>query len=367
MPTTFSDRYSQASLVPYKWEDEVILDDYPVAANQVIALGNTVAVVTAATATDVQTLTNTGTGGTFTVQFGNAQVYTTTPLNCASCTAAQLQAALQALPNIGSGGCTVSGGPFTSGGGSLVVTFAGALAGQPQPLLVINNSASTGGTVTVAHTTQGVQNGSLVNYVGTKVANPSAAPVPTVAGADGTLAVGSYSVTYTYVTAAGESLPSPAATIAVASTNHIAIASITSIPTGVVSVNVYLDGVFFKNQAVTSGATGGFNILAPASGAALTQPTVSTAFLNSDGSQIPIGFAWYAMAADTTGKITQGNSVPSGNPFGNIEYTGNVAIAGAFPCASLNGGAGIDQVTADRLGRLISGSLATGYFMAVGI
>ena len=360
MPTTSYDQFTQLELTPAIYEERLAKLVLPVAANQVIPRGGVVAQTTAASATDVQTLTGTATGGTFTITFGNATQYITSALPF-NATAAQIQAALQALPNIGAGGVVCSGGAL--GTSPVVCTFAGALANQPQPLFVINNGGATGGSVTVAHTTQGVANGALVNYDGTKVANPTVAPSVSAAGADGTLAVGAYSVTYTYVTAAGESLPSPAATIAVASTNHITIASITSVPANVTSVNVYLNGTFYKNQTVTANATGAFNILAPAAGAGLESPNVSTAYNYSDGRQIPIGLAILPMAADPSGKITFA-STPTGNSQGQIRYAAEIAIAGYFNTGDL---AGLDANVVSILGRLVIGTTSAGILAVTGV
>lgn len=107
-------------------------------------------------ANSVQTLTVGGspTGGTFTLSF-NAGL--TTPL-AYNATAAQVQAALEALPDVGAGNVVVTGSP----GGPWAVTFQADLGNSPQaPLLVAANNL-TGGTspaVTVAQTTVGVAAG----------------------------------------------------------------------------------------------------------------------------------------------------------------------------------------------------------------
>ena len=90
-------------------------------------------------------------------------MYTTAPL-AYNATAATIQSALQALPNIGSGNITCTGGALGSAG--VVCTFAGALANQPQPIFVINGASLTGAgaAVSVNHTTPGVANGALVAY-----------------------------------------------------------------------------------------------------------------------------------------------------------------------------------------------------------
>lgn len=367
MPTKVTNSYTQASLNAYKFADLVRMDDFDVSANEVIALGAVVAQLTGVNANDVQTLTNTATGGTFTLTFGNTVTYTTTALTCTTLTAAQLQTALQALPNIGAGNCTVTGGPFSSGAGSLVVTFNGALANNRQTLMVINNGSATGGSVTIAHTTTGNRQGAIVNYNGTLVANPTTAMTLGAAGADGTLAAGTYSLTYTKVTAAGESLPNYPATIAISATNHIAVTSITGMEASVTAVNVYINGVFAVQQAVASGATGGFNILAYSSGSGKAAPTVSTAYVNSNGSQIPIGAAWYPAASAPNGVITYG-PVASGNEFQPSLYTVPVALQGYFKTGdlSINGVAGVDATTVAALGKLVRGTLTNGVLVITG-
>lgn len=98
----------------------------------------------------VQTLTITGTptGGTYKLRW-NGQETSALAYNA---DAAAIDAALEALSNIGAGDVSVSGtGPFT-------VTFTGALAGKAQPIIELSNNSLTGGSspsVTIAITTLG--------------------------------------------------------------------------------------------------------------------------------------------------------------------------------------------------------------------
>ena len=141
MPIAPYDLYTQAELIPTMFPERMLKASLPVAANQHLAKGTVVGIVTNASANDVQTLSQaSATGGTFTITFGFGTVYTTAPL-AYNATAATIQSALQALPNIGSGNITCTGGALGSAG--VVCTFAGALAHQPQP---------------------GVANGALVAY-----------------------------------------------------------------------------------------------------------------------------------------------------------------------------------------------------------
>lgn len=380
MPTAITSAYSQASLTPYKWQNRVQLEDYQVAANTVIPQGGIVAAFTGASADDVQTLTNTATGGTFTLTVGNALTSTTAALACTTLTAAQLQTALNAAyaslcPGAGTTGfITVTGGPFTSGGGTLTVTYnngtakTGPLSANPQTLMVVNNGNATGGSVTIAHTTVGVNNGAITNYVGTQVANPTTAPTLTATGAGGTIGAGTYAVTYTKVTAAGESLPSYPAFVTLTSAQSIQVTSITGLENSVTYINVYINNVFAYQKSVTSNASGTITVSAAPSSAGKSAPLVSTAFVNNDGSQIPVGAAWYAMASAPNGAITFGGTSPAGNEYRPNWYTGNTAISGYFSCANLvtAGAAGVDQNTVNTLGRLIVPGLTTGVLVITG-
>jgi hypothetical protein len=96
---------------------------------------------------EVQTLTEGGSGLTsFTVTFGGQ----TTASLAAAATAAQVQAALEALSTVGVGNVTVTG----SAGGPYTVTFQGTLAGTDTAAMTTTPTGGTG-TVTVATTTAG--------------------------------------------------------------------------------------------------------------------------------------------------------------------------------------------------------------------
>lgn len=101
---------------------------------------------------EIQTLTVTGspTGGTFTLTFGVQE----TGNIAYDATFGDVEAALEALSNIGIGNVNVTGGA----GGPWVVTFVNALGNQSQSALVVDNALLTGGTdpdVTVAETQAG--------------------------------------------------------------------------------------------------------------------------------------------------------------------------------------------------------------------
>jgi autotransporter-associated beta strand protein len=88
---------------------------------------------------DQQQLTVSGPStGSFRLSFSGGGITQSTPGLPATATAAQVQAALAALPNIGPGNVAV-----TQNGTVFTVTFIGALAGRDQPQLTATTSAST--------------------------------------------------------------------------------------------------------------------------------------------------------------------------------------------------------------------------------
>jgi hypothetical protein len=95
---------------------------------------------------EVQTLTITATGGTYTLTF-NGQTTTAIAFNA---NAATIQTAFTALSTVGAGNATVTGtGPF-------VFTFQNALGEQDVSAITVGTGSLTGGTATMAQTTAGV-------------------------------------------------------------------------------------------------------------------------------------------------------------------------------------------------------------------
>ncbi len=131
-------------------------------ANLSLKKGTVIGQVSSANASEVQSLAISGTptGGTFTLTFGGL----TTGALAFNSTASQVQAALQGLASIGSGNVTCSGGALP--GTAVTITFAGDLANQPQPLVVVSASL-TGGTspaAMVTRTTTGIAFGKWAAY-----------------------------------------------------------------------------------------------------------------------------------------------------------------------------------------------------------
>lgn len=137
------------------------------APNTTFARGTVLGQITNS-ANDVQTITVSGTptGGTFTLKLeypvGNVQ---TTGAIAYNATASAVQTALAALPNVGSGNVSCSGGAFP--GTAVVATFQGGLAGRPIPVMTLGTNSLSGGsspTAGVAHTTTGRTAGTFKAY-----------------------------------------------------------------------------------------------------------------------------------------------------------------------------------------------------------
>jgi hypothetical protein len=109
---------------------------------------------------EVQTITfgGTPTGGTFKLAF---EGFTTAAITWSSTNNTlrdNVDAALEALPSIGTGGVTTAVGTMTDGIGTLTITFAGNRGKQAVPTISVANNSLTGTspTVAVAETTPGV-------------------------------------------------------------------------------------------------------------------------------------------------------------------------------------------------------------------
>lgn len=109
---------------------------------------------TGSPADEVQTISSTASGGTFRLTFNFEGISEQTSALAFNATAAQIQAALEALRSIKAGNVACAGGPLPA---DVTVTFQGALAKADVPILTVDNTAATGGTVTVAQTTAGAQ------------------------------------------------------------------------------------------------------------------------------------------------------------------------------------------------------------------
>lgn len=119
-------------------------------ASRLVLKGTVLGQITGTTAVnEVQSLIATGgSAGTFRLVY-DGEVTASIAYNA---NAAAVQTALEALPSIGTGGVTCSGGPLP--GTAVVITFAGNLAGQAQPLITSIDSI-TDGDATITRTTAG--------------------------------------------------------------------------------------------------------------------------------------------------------------------------------------------------------------------
>jgi|GEM_PF-1656499 len=104
---------------------------------------------------EVQQVSATGmpTGGSFTLQFNDGGTIATTAAIPSNASAAQLQTALEGLPNVAVGDVAVAGGPLP--GAPLTVTFQGALANANFRGMIADDSAVVGGGIRVSTTTDG--------------------------------------------------------------------------------------------------------------------------------------------------------------------------------------------------------------------
>lgn len=109
---------------------------------------------------EVQTITfgGTPTGGTFKLKFGS---FITAAISWSATNNTlrdNVDAALEALPNVGTGNATTAVGTMTAGVGDLTVTFSGALAKRAVSLITVknNNLTGTAPTISTTRTTPGV-------------------------------------------------------------------------------------------------------------------------------------------------------------------------------------------------------------------
>jgi hypothetical protein len=109
---------------------------------------------------EVQTLTigGTPTGGTFKIAFDGHTSGAITWSATDATLLANIQAALDAMPNIGTNGCVAAAGTVSSGIGTVTLTFGANLAKLAVALMTIalNSLTGTSPTLAIAETTAGV-------------------------------------------------------------------------------------------------------------------------------------------------------------------------------------------------------------------
>lgn len=103
---------------------------------------------------EVQTLTfgGTPTGGTFKLSFGGEETAAITWSATNNTLVSNIDAALEALANIGASEVTTAVGTMTNGIGTITVAFAGALGKLNVPTLVVSDNSLTGTLPTLAAT-----------------------------------------------------------------------------------------------------------------------------------------------------------------------------------------------------------------------
>lgn len=109
---------------------------------------------------EVQTLTigGTPTGGTFKLAFDGHTSAAITWSATNNTLLANIQAALDAMPNVGTNGIVAAAGTLTAGIGTITLTFGANLINQVVPTMTVANNSLTGTdpTLAVEETTPGV-------------------------------------------------------------------------------------------------------------------------------------------------------------------------------------------------------------------
>lgn len=107
---------------------------------------------------EVQTLTIDATGGTFRLNYAGARTAAITWSATNATLLANIQAALDALPTLGTNWVVATAGTLTAGVGTILLTFSGGdVAKNTVSLITVSDNALTGtATATVAQTTPGV-------------------------------------------------------------------------------------------------------------------------------------------------------------------------------------------------------------------
>jgi hypothetical protein len=106
---------------------------------------------------EVQTLTIDADGGTFKLKFDGHVTAAISWSATNNTLRDNVDAALEALNNIGTGNVTTAVGTMTAGVGTLTITFVTGLGKKAVPTITVENNSLTGtGTLSVAETTPGV-------------------------------------------------------------------------------------------------------------------------------------------------------------------------------------------------------------------
>jgi len=322
-------------------------------AGMVVAKGAPLALITSASANAVFTLTVTNTPSSGAVQYSFLGETLTIAYND---TATLLQAKLDAL--YGEGQFTASGGAWP--GTPLTITaakdYVGLSVTAPSQLA---SSLNASATVAVATTTAGVANNRLIAWNPTKVTSPASGLSVSATGSGGTIFTGIHSVQATWYNSNGETLPGPVAMVTLTAGQNIRVAAITSgnVPTGASGLNVYIDGIFAKQIALSTGAVpqtdiAGYDTSLTPKGL----PTANTAYVYSDGRQTLVGFAKYAFETDYKGRARFGSQSPIGKS-GDLSV--EIVQGGILDVSGLSWLTGTETEAIAQLGaRILSGSIS---------
>jgi hypothetical protein len=106
---------------------------------------------------DTLTIAASTSGGTFTITIANGRTSAAISWSATNATlVANVDAALEAMTEIGTGGVTTAVGTMTAGIGTITITFAGKNARMDFPDLTITSSLTGGAAGTLTTTTAGV-------------------------------------------------------------------------------------------------------------------------------------------------------------------------------------------------------------------
>jgi len=346
MPLAPSNYFFQTGVIPAYDQNEAEVLPITLAPSQTLTKGTVLGEQIGNN--DVQTLsvTGTATGGTFTLTLGS---YTTSALNW-NATAAQVQAALLALPNLGSNNVqSLSLSSFT--GGNIILSL-GSNATAP---IAYNAAASTVQTALAALPNIGSGNvtctGGALNTTAVTITfqgNLANQFVPNL-GLNTTQLQGAGTATLTQVGPGGPSNVSctggalPGTPVVVNFQNALGNQSVTAMTVASALTGTSSPAVI--NTHTTTGAAG-----TPGQYAAYNAS-------NSDGSQIPKCILQFDVASDANGNLTFGwqTGGQGAGGFGQTAKTCPAFFKGYFRTQDL---VGLDMNAVNLLGRLVQGDIA---------
>lgn len=320
--------------------------------------GALVAEVTGTQTNQQQTVSigsGTPTSGNFTLTLFGTTL--TVPYNSS---AAALKTQLETI--VGAGNVSTSGGALPGTG--IVVTFTGRLAGLYVPVMTVTSGTLDAGTAACSITTANRAAGRLKAWNPARIADPTTALSVSATGSGGSFTATVHIITYTWVTAAGETKASIPTVLALTSGQQIRVAAINAAgtPDDATALNVYVDGVLCDQIAVASGAIAQTDIAAfDATHGLKPLPLSNTAFTATDGTWKLKGFTNLAASSNKFGEVFFGaqdsNALNTAGTFEAPVVIGAAEIA----LSDLSGISGYETLAIEQLGaRIVSGSIADG-------